>query len=101
VARTKLLLQGVEIMLLDKVGLGARIMGLIVVRPLIISFIGVCRRGSYPVHKGHAVHKCTKRNLVVRLSSNGRRKYADEPFRSLRSLPSLFCEKPPFAMAVG
>jgi hypothetical protein len=37
VARTKLLLQGVEIMLLDKVGLGARIMGLIVVRPLIIS----------------------------------------------------------------
>jgi hypothetical protein len=23
---------------------------------------------SYPVHKGHAVHKCTKRNLVVRLT---------------------------------
>jgi hypothetical protein len=20
--------------------------------------------GSYPVHKGHAVHKCTKRNLM-------------------------------------
>lgn len=31
-------------MLLDKVGLGARIMGLIVVGPLIISFIGVSRR---------------------------------------------------------
>jgi hypothetical protein len=52
-------------------------------------------RGSYPVHKGHAVHKCTKRNLAVRLPSNSRRKYADEPSRSLRSLPSLFCEKPP------
>jgi hypothetical protein len=41
------------------------------------------------------VHKCTKRNMVVRLPSNGRRKYADEPSRSLRSLPSLFCEKLP------
>jgi hypothetical protein len=51
--------------------------------------------GSYPVHKGHAVHKCTKRNLAVRLPSNIRCKYADEPSRSLRSLPSLFFEKPP------
>jgi hypothetical protein len=56
---------------------------------------GSSNPGSYPVHKGHAVHKCTKRNLAVRLTSNSRRKYADEPSRSLRSLPSLFCEKPP------
>jgi hypothetical protein len=56
---------------------------------------GSCVRGSYPVHKGHTVHKCTKRNLAVHFPSNGRRKYADEPSRSLRSLPSLFCEKPP------
>jgi hypothetical protein len=55
----------------------------------------ICLEGSYPVHKGHAVHKCTKRNLAVHFPSNGRRKYADEPSRSLRSLPSLFCEKPP------
>jgi hypothetical protein len=26
--------------------------------------------GSYPVHKGHAVHKCTKRNLAVHFPSN-------------------------------
>jgi hypothetical protein len=34
--------------------------------------------GSYPVHKGHAVHKYTKRNLTVHFLSNGRRKYADD-----------------------
>jgi hypothetical protein len=35
-------------------------------------------KGSYPVHTGHAVHKCTKRNLAVHFPSNGRRKYADD-----------------------
>jgi hypothetical protein len=53
------------------------------------------KQGSYPVHKGHTVHKCTKRNLAVHFPSNGRRKYADEPSRSPRSLPNLFCENPP------
>jgi hypothetical protein len=32
--------------------------------------IGVLIQGSYPVHKGHAVHKCTKRNLAVHFPSN-------------------------------
>jgi hypothetical protein len=49
---------------------------------------------SWAYLEGHAVHKCTKRNLAVRLSSDARRKYADEPSRSSCTLPSLFCEKP-------
>ena len=36
--------------------------------------MGPLYKGSYPVHKGHAVHKCTKRNLAVHFPSNGRRK---------------------------